>query len=91
MSAISYGRGEARGCKYMLDLEDIATREVGDDEALGRRCHRRADLRGLSPIPPACCASRRDRRDLIMGGGYYVNDYQDLKNDGRAVDDFARR
>ena len=26
---------------------------------------------------------------LIMGCGYYVNDYQDPKNHGRAVDDFA--
>jgi len=78
------------GRKYMLDLEDIATREVrmmkheGGDAIVELTCG------GLSPDPkglPADCG--RHRVNLIMGCGYYVNDYQDPKNHGRTVDDFA--
>jgi phosphotriesterase-related protein len=46
---------------------------------------------GLSPDPEGL---RRIARGtgvhLVMGCGYYVNDYQDPKNHGRAVDDFAQ-
>ena len=74
----------------MLDLEDIATREVemmkhdGGDAIVELTCG------GLSPDPAGL---RRIAEGtgvhLVMGCGYYVNDYQDPKNRGRAVDDFA--
>jgi phosphotriesterase-related protein len=89
---LNYGRGIKRaGRKYMLDLEDIATREVemmkhdGGDAIVELTCG------GLSPDPAGL---RRIAEGtgvhLVMGCGYYVNDYQDPKNHGRAVDDFAQ-
>src|SRR6185503_12939158 len=46
---------------------------------------------GLSPDPEGL---RRIAQGtgvhLVMGCGYYVNDYQDPKNHDRTVDDFAR-
>jgi phosphotriesterase-related protein len=89
---INYGRGLKRaGRKYMLDLEDIATREVammkhdGGDAIVELTCG------GLSPDPDGL---RRIAAGtgvhLIMGCGYYVNDYQDPKNHRRSIDDFAR-
>ena len=88
---INYGRGLKRaGRKYMLDLEDIATREVrmmkhqGGDAIVELTCG------GLSPDPNGL---RRIAAGtgvhLIMGCGYYVNDYQDPRNHARTVDDFA--
>jgi phosphotriesterase-related protein len=88
---INYGRGLKRaGRKYMLDLEDIATREVqmmkhdGGDAIVELTCG------GLSPDPHGL---RRIAQGtgvhLVMGCGYYVNDYQDPKNHDRAVEDFA--
>ncbi|MFO1062236.1 MAG: hypothetical protein U1E53_35345, partial [Dongiaceae bacterium] len=88
---LNYGHGIRRaGRKYMLDLEDIATREVammkhdGGDAIVELTCG------GLSPDPEGL---RRIAAGtgvhLIMGCGYYVNDYQDPRNHGRTVDDFA--
>src|SRR5258708_23351580 len=88
---INYGRGLKRaGRKYMLDLEDIATREVammkheGGDAIVELTCGGRSpDPNGLKRIAAGTGVH------LIMGCGYYVNDYQDPKNHGRAVEDFA--
>jgi phosphotriesterase-related protein len=88
---MNYGRGLKRaGRKYMLDLEDIATREVammkhdGGDAIVELTCG------GLSPDPDGL---RRIAAGtgvhLIMGCGYYVNDYQDARNQDRHIDDFA--
>ena len=88
---LNYGRGIKRaGRKYMLDLEDIAAREVqmmkhdGGDAIVELTCG------GLSPDPAGL---RRIAQGtgvhLVMGCGYYVNDYQDPRNHGRQVDDFA--
>ena len=89
---LNYGRGIKRaGRKYMLDLEDIAAREVqmmkhdGGDAIVELTCG------GLSPDPAGL---RRIAQGtgvhLVMGCGYYVNDYQDPKNHDRPVDDFAQ-
>ena len=88
---INYGHGLKRaGRKYMLDLEDIATREVammkhdGGDAIVELTCG------GLSPDPAGLQRIAAGTGvHLIMGCGYYVNDYQDPKNHGRTVDDFA--
>jgi phosphotriesterase-related protein len=88
---INYGRGLKRaGRKYLLDLEDIATREVemmkhdGGDAIVELTCG------GLSPDPEGL---RRIAQGtgvhLVMGCGYYVNDYQDPRNRQRTADDFA--
>jgi phosphotriesterase-related protein len=88
---INYGHGIKRaGRKYMLDLEDIALREVqmmkheGGDAIVELTCG------GLSPDPAGL---RRIAQGtgvhLVMGCGYYVNDYQDPRNHQRQIDDFA--
>ena len=89
---INYGRGIKRaGRKYMLDLEDIATREVAMMKHEGGDAIVELTCGGLSPDPAGL---RRIAAGtgvhLIMGCGYYVNDYQDPKNHGRTVDDFAQ-
>ena len=88
---MNYGRGIGRaGRKYMLDLEDIATREVrmmkhdGGDAIVELTCG------GLSPDPRGLQRIAAGTGvHLVMGCGYYVNDYQDPKNQGRTVEDFA--
>jgi len=89
---MNYGRGLQRaGRKYMLDLEDIATREVAMMKHQGGDAIVELTCGGLSPEPEGL---RRIAAGtgvhLIMGCGYYVNDYQDPKNAGRSVDDFAQ-
>ena len=88
---MNYGRGVRNaGRKYMLDLEDIATREVAMMKSDGGNAIVELTCGGLSPDPGGL---RRIAQGtgvhLIMGCGYYVNDYQDPRNHGRAVDDFA--
>ena len=88
---INYGRGLKRaGRKYLLDLEDIATREVMMIKNEGGNAIVELTCGGLSPDPEGL---RRIAAGtgvhLVMGCGYYVNDYQDPKNHGRSVDDFA--
>jgi len=88
---INYGRGLKRaGRKYMLDLEDIARAEVemmkhdGGDAIVELTCG------GLSPDPAGLKRIAEGTGvHLVMGCGYYVNDYQDPKNHDRPVDDFA--
>jgi phosphotriesterase-related protein len=88
---INHGHGIKRaGRKYMLDLEDIATREVrmmkheGGDAIVELTCG------GLSPDPKGLQRIAAGTGvHLIMGCGYYVNDYQDPRNHGRTADDFA--
>ena len=88
---MNYGHGLKRsGRKYMLDLEDIATREVammkhdGGDAIVELTCG------GLSPDPKGLQRIAAGTGvHLVMGCGYYVNDYQDPKNHKRTVDDLA--
>ena len=86
---INYGHGIKRaGRKYMLDLEDIATREVAMMKHEGGDAIVELSCGGLSPDPNGL---RRIAAGtgvhLVMGCGYYVNDYQDPKNHDRTVDD----
>ena len=89
---MNYGRGLKRaGRTYMLDLEDVATREVAMMKHQGGDAIVELTCGGLSPEPEGL---RRIAAGtgvhLIMGCGYYVNDYQDPKNHGRSVDSFAQ-
>ncbi len=89
---INHGHGiERAGRKYMLDLEDVATREVrmmkhdGGDAIVELTCG------GLSPDPRGLQRIAIGTGvHLIMGCGHYVNDYQDARNHERTVDDFAQ-
>jgi phosphotriesterase-related protein len=88
---MNYGHGLRRaGRKYMLDLEDIATREVEMMKHAGGDAIVELTCGGLSPDPNGL---RRIAEGtgvhLVMGCGYYVNDYQDPRNHARSVEDFA--
>jgi phosphotriesterase-related protein len=88
---LNYGHGVRRaGRKYMLDLEDIAVKELdllrqeGGDTVVELSCG------GLSPDPAGLRRiSEGTGIRLVMGCGHYVNDYQDPRNRERTVDDFA--
>ena len=88
---INHGHGIKRaGRKYMLDLEDVATREVammkhdGGDAIVELTCG------GLSPDPAGLQRIAAGTGvHLVMGCGHYVDDYQDPRNHARQVDDFA--
>ncbi|WP_421997063.1 phosphotriesterase family protein [Reyranella sp.] len=88
---MNYGRGMKRtGRKYMLDLEDIATREVammkndGGDAIVELTCG------GLSPDPEGLRRIAAGTGvNVIMGCGHYVDDFQDPRNHARSVDDLA--
>ena len=88
---INYGRGLKRaGRKYMLDLEDIATREVAMMKGDGGDAIVELSCGGLSPDPNGLSRIAMGTGvQLIMGCGWYVNDYQDPRNHGRSVEDFA--
>jgi phosphotriesterase-related protein len=88
---MNYGRGQKRvGRKYMLDLEDIATREVQMMKDDGGNAMVELTCGGLSPDPKGLKRIAEGTGvHLIMGCGYYVADYQDPKNQGRSVEDFA--
>ena len=76
---MNYGRGLKRaGRKYMLDLEDIATREVAMMKNQGGDAIVELTCGGLSPDPEGLKRIAAGTGvHLIMGCGYYVNDYQD--------------
>jgi phosphotriesterase-related protein len=88
---INYGRGLKRaGRKYMLDLEDIATREVEMMKHYGGDAIVELTCGGLSPDPAGLKRIAQGTGvHLVMGCGYYVNDYQDPKNHDRAIESFA--
>jgi phosphotriesterase-related protein len=86
-----YGRGlKYAGRKYMLTLEDIATRELAAMKQDGGDAIVELTCGGLSPDPAGLRRiAAATGVTLVMGCGYYVNDYQDPKNHSRTVDDFA--
>jgi phosphotriesterase-related protein len=88
---INYGRGLKRaGRKYMLDLEDIATREVAMMKNDGGEAIVELTCGGLSPDPAGLKRIAEGTGvHLIMGCGHYVDDYQDPRNHTRQIDDFA--
>ena len=89
---LNYGRGIKRaGRKYMLDLEDIATREVRMMKHEGGEAIVELTCGGLSPDPRGLKRIAEGTGvHLVMGCGHYVNDYQDPKNHARTVEDFAQ-
>jgi phosphotriesterase-related protein len=88
---LNYGHGIRRaGRKYMLDLEDVAVKELdllrqeGGDTVVELTCG------GLSPDPAGLRRiSEGTGIRLVMGCGHYVDDYQDPRNRERTVDDLA--
>ena len=88
---INYGHGLKRaGRKYMLDLEDIAVREVAEMKSCGGDTIVELSCGGLSPDPRGLARIAAGTGvNVVMGCGYYVNDYQDVRNHDRTVEDFT--
>lgn len=88
--AINYGRKKHR-MQYVLDMKDIAVvemsalRKLGGDTVVELTCGGiRPDPKGLADIQLGTGVN------IVMGCGYYVEEYQDPSNKKRSVDDFAR-
>jgi len=86
---INYGEVIAPG-NFQLDEEDIAIdelnmmREDGGETVVDLSCG------GLNPDPEGLRrVSKATRTHIVMGCGYYVDDYQDAANQDRSVDSFA--
>jgi phosphotriesterase-related protein len=87
--AINYGKVR-HATKYRLDLIDIAVHEVEQMVASGGRSIVELTCGGLRPDPNGLAeVASRTGANIVMGCGYYVEEYQDPRNAGRSVDDFA--
>jgi phosphotriesterase-related protein len=88
--AINYGKVK-HATKYRLDLLDTAVSEVEKMVAVGGRSIVELTCGGLKPDPAGLAAvASRTGANIVMGCGYYVEEYQDPRNAERTVDDFAR-
>jgi phosphotriesterase-related protein len=87
--AINYGKVK-HATKYRLDLLDTAVSEVEKMVAVGGRSIVELTCGGLKPDPAGLAAvASRTGANIVMGCGYYVEEYQDPRNAERSVDDFA--
>src|SRR6185437_872660 len=87
--AINYGRVKHAG-KYRLDRIDIAVKEVAAMVAAGGKSVVELTCGGLRPDPMGLVeVAARSDANIVMGCGYYVEEYQDPRNAERSVDDFA--
>ena len=87
--AINYGKVR-HATKYRLDLIDIAVHEVKQMVASGGSSVVELTCGGLKPDPTGLAeVSARSGANIVMGCGYYVEEYQDPRNAERSVDDFA--
>ena len=87
--AINYGRVK-HATKYRLDLLETAVHEVAKMVAAGGRSIVELTCGGLKPDPAGLAAvAARTGANIVMGCGYYVEEYQDPRNAERSVDDFA--
>jgi len=87
--AINYGKVKHR-TKYRLDQLDVAIHEVGRMVSAGGNSIVELTCGGLKPDPTGLAeVSARTGANIVMGCGYYVEEYQDPRNAQRAVDDFA--
>jgi phosphotriesterase-related protein len=87
---INYGRGVKNPLKYRLSPHEVAVKEVRAMAAAGGRSIVELTCGGLKPDPAGLAAIARDSGvNIVMGCGYYVEEYQDPRNHERSVDDFA--
>ena len=88
--AINYGRVKSAR-NYNIHLKDVAIDEVGLMKAAGGGTIVELTCGGLKPDPKGLAdIALATGVNLVMGCGYYVDDYQDPANRGRSIDDFAR-
>ena len=87
--AINYGQIQSAR-KYKLDLLDIAVQEVRDMREAGGRTMVELTCGGLKPRPAGLAEiAELTGVHIVMGCGYYVDAYQEPRNRGRSIDDFA--
>ena len=87
--AINYGRMRAAR-NYDVRLKDVAIRELLKLKAAGGGTVVELTCGGLKPDPAGLAdIARATGVHLVMGCGYYVEDYQDAATRGRAVDDLT--
>ena len=87
--AIDYGETHAPG-NLVLDRVDEAADEMAKLHAEGGRSVVDLSCGGLHPDPLGLAeVSRRSGVHIVMGCGWYVDEYQDPANAARTVDDFA--
>lgn len=87
---VNYGaRGKVPRNLVFFDHQ-IATKEVAEMKAAGGRSIVELTVGGLKPDPEGLVAiSRSTGVNIVMGCGYYVDEYQDPANKERTVNDFA--
>lgn len=87
---VSYGRRKHPG-RYVLDRLDLATSEVAELRRAGGRSLVELTCGGIKPNPAGLksVASATDVH-IVMGCGYYVEEYQAPETFEKTVDDFAR-
>ncbi|MBK7907591.1 MAG: aryldialkylphosphatase [Gemmatimonadetes bacterium] len=87
--AIDYGEVHAPG-NLVLDQVDLAAAELAHLRADGGRSIVDLSCGGLHPDPRGLAeVSRRADVHIVMGCGWYVDDYQAPGNAGRTVESFA--
>jgi phosphotriesterase-related protein len=87
--AIDYGEVLAPG-NYVLDREDVAIAELRAMRRDGGETLVELSCGGLHPDPLGLRrVARESGTHIVMGCGYYVEEYQAPVNHGRSVDDFA--
>jgi len=87
---VSYGRQKHAG-KYVLDRMDLATSEVAALRRAGGRSLVELTCGGIKPNPMGlrAVAAATDVQ-IVMGCGYYVEEYQAPATFEKSVEDFAR-
>ena len=87
--AIDYGEVLAPG-NYVLNREDVAIAELQAMRTAGGQSVVDLSCGGLHPNPLGLRRiSRASQTHIVMGCGYYVDEYQAPSNHSRSVDDFA--
>ncbi|MCB8840337.1 phosphotriesterase [Aurantimonas sp. VKM B-3413] len=84
-----YGQGYFRD-NFRLDCQDVVTDELREMRRAGGRTVVDLTVGGLAPRPEHLRRMAQDADvQIVMGCGYYVDEYQPAENAGRSVDDFA--
>jgi phosphotriesterase-related protein len=87
--AISYGRLKS-ACNCDLHLKDVAVSELSLLKSVGGGTVVELTCGGLHPDPRGLAEiARATGVNLVMGCGWYVDEYQADSDRGRSVDDFA--
>lgn len=87
---MNYGQMFSRR-KLVLDELEVAVDEVAEMRAAGGGAIVELTCGGLKPQPKGLAEiSRRTGAPIVMGCGYYVDEFQPEANRTRAVEDFAR-